>query len=1102
MASTNFYTLLALDPSVKDSARIEKVIERKREEWVRWSHNPVREGEARLYLAQLSQIRKVLLDATFESERRKHEEEFRQLNATDIQKLDEMLLLVAGKELRIRESRFTELIGNSAKSFKNKFTEQQIRDRCKQLRIAVDPDDTSPPEPRALENATYRDIENNLRVAEENDLYSMLKVPFGLKDRQKLLRTADALLKQARLHPNQPAWAARAVLAGHCLTLFKSDDMQRRYDHATLNARCGRELDLLVDQAGSDGVLTPHEWTLLLKKAHHAGIPEDIATQYITTRLSGRAAGKSSAAFDKHIQASRDAVKNKRLTVALEELARARSLHHDHPEVALLEKQIIERQTVGKADAELRAAIVADISERAIATAALQRAEFTDEELPPSDNSRVTKAQLRVQLLDRFLRISTGPTQDNDQTFMSLWEHSPDTANQLTTSNDPECRRMLALADGAARRLQRIQMLQIAAETADRSEANECTLLPIARELPREYRHLLEPRIAMSAALLRVPPDSAAKVEAWIKLKSSGYEIQGCWFRNHCEELAQNHAARTVLEPLLAIDDEASDRRYLQVWDEYSFASAQLEERFERRMRKARNRITVLNQLKSVVTQADATLTNERAIVRASEGLPPGFTYELALRVALARELVASPQSDLTIADVWEKLRRHRGMPIPPDTINRCDMAIRRRDTLLTLRSIAVGIDTEYDHNFVTLWHDAELDDVPDAAPLKAEFSRASECIAALKEFEHLTLCGPRDLNGEHQWVQISQRLPAEYRHPWKVRVELSAALTVVPVSESQIADKWLQLAGSSLTPSDQEVQSRCRLAVRRSTALKRLSAMETLRAPQEVRDKTFVEVWDEALFDGCNEADRWREEAAVAMRRGRDLMELEQALSDGVDYLKIKRLASSPRLQQHHPALVRHNTQIEEACKQAEIIEHIQQCVREGRAEDSFDTFESSGIIRDHKVLNFYWPELSEFVAQWWQNRLNLRPGDRDFIVSPDRRQVYITWRFNNSGLETRFEFATSSECHFEDLGDERIRERTQQISIAELAAMGGRISLPTPAAGNALFVTVWAVADCAAHVLVSQPLTIGPIKTAQGDGRRTRRTSWRSYLWKLLND
>jgi len=1100
MASKNFYELLELDPSVKDRAQIEKVIERKHKEWVRWSDNPVREGEARLCLGLLPRIRKVLLAPGFESERQAQEDEYRELNKSDAEKLDEMLLLDAGKELRILESRFKELLGSFAKTFKNQFTAHQIREHCRQLRISIVPE--GPKEPGELPIAIYRDIEKNLSIAAENDLYSMLKAPFGLKDRQRLLTAAESVLKEARLRPNQAVWTARAVLAGHCLAIFKTDAMQSCYDHTAQNARIGRVLNQFIDQAAHDGVLTPHEWEHLLKKAREAEISEEIATRYITKRLNDRSGGKGSAAFDKHIKAAYDLLESSQLTAAIEELERARSLQPDHSEVALLENRITERQNLGKSEAELRAAILADNSERTIANASNRRAEFTDKELAPSENKRITEAQMRVQLLDRFSGVPSEPTQVDDEAFMSLWEQSPDAVNRLSKSRDPECRKVLKLADDVRRRLQRIRMLQTAAETADRNEAKECDLLVIACELPRGYRHVMQPRLAMSAALLRVPPDSAAKTDAWIKLKSSGYNLQECYFRHHCEELAMNNAARTVLEPLLAIDDEASDRRYLRVWDEYSFASAHLEDRFERRMRHARNRVTILNQLKSIITQVNATLTNELAIVKASEGLPPGFNHDLALRVALARDLVASPQSDLRIADVWEKLREHRGIAIPPDTVKRCEMAILRRNTLSKLRAITVGIDSEYDHEFVKLWHEAELDNVPDAANLKAEFSRASACLAALKEFEQLTLCEPPGLKGEAHWVQVNHRLPTEYRHPWKVRVELALALTSSPMIESRIADNWVRLAGSSVVPSGNELQSRCRLAVQRSTALNRLLAMESARVSQELRDKTFVEVWDKALFDGCSEADRWREEATEALLRGRDLMELEQALRDGVDYLKIKRFASSPRLTQHHPALARYRTQIDEACKQAELIEQIQQCIREGRGRDSFNAFELSGTIRNHKVLNYYWPELGDFVAQWWQTRLNLRPGDREYVVSPDRRQVYITWKFYDPGFETMFEFATSAECHSEDLCNESLRQRTQKISISELAAMGGRISLPAPPSGKSLFVTVWAVADCAGHVLVSEPLNIGPIRNVQGKSEKTRGKSWRSYLWRLLNN
>ena len=1102
MASKNFYELLELDPSVKDRAQIEKVIERKHKEWVRWSDNPVREGEARLCLGLLPRIRKVLLAPESESERQAQEDEYRKHNKSDVEKLDQMLLLDAGKELRILASRFTELIGGFAKTFKNQFTEQQIRERCKQLRISVVSEGTIPEEPNLLDTATYRDIEKNLGIAGENDLYSMLQVPFALKNRQRLLTAAESVLKEARLRPNQAAWTSKAVLAGYCLALFKTDEMQSRYDHTAQHAKIGRVLNQIIDQAAHDGVLTPHEWDHLLKKAQDADISEEIATRYITKRVNVRAGGKSSAAFDKHIKAAYDAVEGNQLTSALEEMERARSIQPDHSDIAILEKRITERQNLGKADAEVRGAIVADNSERTIANAANRRAEFTDKELAPSDRSRVADAQMRVKLLDRFSGVPTEPTQVDDEALMSLWTQSGDVASLLRESMDPECNNLLRIVEDTRQRLQQVQVLKSAARAADKNEAKEADLGPLALALPRGYRHEMEPRLAMSSAILRPIPQAVIKAEAWMKLKSSGYNVEHCYFKPHCEELAKSYSARIVLEPLLAGEDESSDRRYLQVWSEHGFTATQMEERFEKRMRSARHNVTILDLLRKTVTHSTATLTNENAIVKTSMELPTGYVHDLAPRVELARELVAKPQSDLRIADIWEKLREQKNNAVPHDTVMRCDDAIRCRDALSKLRAISVGIEAEYDQNFVKLWQESELQNVADAVALKSEFSRASKCVAVLKKLEQLSVSEPQGMKGESQWVEAGQGLPGEYNHPWKFRVELALALTAQPIPESRIADCWKRIASSKLEVTDVEVQSRCRLAVRRIAAINRLAALESPPAPQEQRDKTFVEIWDEDLFDGCEEADRWRNEAVDAIQRGREWIELERALDEGVDYLRVKRLSSSPRLKHHYSGLEKRKVEIERACKRAEFIEQIQHCVREGRGHDAFAAFESSGMIREDKVLDFYWPELGDFVTYWWESKLKLAPGDREYVLSPDGRQVHISWKFTNPGMEVKFELATSGEQHFHELGGEKGKRRTQLITVAELAAMGGRISLSAPSAGKSLFVTVWAVSICGKNSLISKPLKIGPIISSQKKSEQVRGRSWKSYLWRLLNN
>ena len=718
MASPNFYELLKLDPAITDRGQIEKVIERNRQEWNRWVENPVREGDARLYLGLLSRIRKVLLDPEFESQRKVQAEEYRKRNQSEVEELDQILRLEAGKELRIEETRLTELSDVFSKTSKSSFTEQQIRERCKQLRISIVPKGTISEKAKLLDTAMYRDIEKNLSIAGDSDLYAMLKAPFGLQNRQKLLDEAESVLKEARLRPSQAVWTARSVLAGHCLVLFKDEVMQSRYDLTAQQAKIGKVLDALIDQATNNGVLTLQWWEHLLKKARDAGISDDVATSYIKERVGSRLEGKSSAAFVQHVKAAFDAIERNEIKLSLEELERARSIQPEHTDIVILEKRINERQELAKVNAELRAAIIADNNERSIVGVANRRAELTDEALAPSDAARVEEALIRTQLLDRFSGIPTQECQTDDEAFMTLWGQSSAVVGQLNKSRDPDCRKLLILADKVNRRLMRIHSLQITAAIADKNETKESELLQIAAELPRGYRHSMQLRLDMSAAILRVPPDAGIKTEAWIKLKSSEYRIQECYFRIHCEELAKKHAARTVLEPLLSVEDESSDRRYLKVWDDYGFSSGHLDQRFEHRMRNARNRITLLTQLSSAVGQVDATLTNELAIVKASGELPRDYNYDLELRVALARQLTAEPQSDSGIADVWEKLRKHAPVIIPPETIKRCELALLRRDNILKLRSLAVGIELAYDRQFVQLWQDAQLEGVSDAKAL------------------------------------------------------------------------------------------------------------------------------------------------------------------------------------------------------------------------------------------------------------------------------------------------------------------------------------------------------------------------------------------------
>ena len=254
MASINFYELLKLDPSVGDRSQIEKVIERNQREWVRWGDNPVRENEARRNLSLLPRIRKVLLgsEPEFEQERRSQAEALKGLHDADIEKLDQMIILESGGKSQIVDSKFKEFALICGKAFKNKFSEQQIRERCRHLRISI-VGESAHAEPRPLDPATCREIKKNLSIAGDEDLYSLLKVPFGTKDCKKLLAAADSILKEARRRPTQAEWNAKAVLAGQCLVLFKNEEQRCRYDFSALEQKIGDLLDDMLVGGIEDG---------------------------------------------------------------------------------------------------------------------------------------------------------------------------------------------------------------------------------------------------------------------------------------------------------------------------------------------------------------------------------------------------------------------------------------------------------------------------------------------------------------------------------------------------------------------------------------------------------------------------------------------------------------------------------------------------------------------------------------------------------------------------------------------------------------------------------------------------------------------------------
>jgi hypothetical protein len=278
--SNNFFIILDLNPDVPwDQEQFERRLREKQNQWSRESTGFTKKAQiAKKRLDMFSDIKRVMNDKAqrdaqaraardeLSSDRRAREEEFTRR------------LHLAERKGFLEQSEVDGLIAE----FQDVLEEKESRARITvEIRVPVtDQNDNL----QLLEPVVLADINEKLMLVEKKDLYQLLDMP-ATTSYEELYRAADQLYNEMiHCQPKTAGVTAQTVLAGHARTLFKTEEMRRRYDasvrYQILNALL-KEFDATLKYATEKRVYAAQIETFV-ESASQVGWPPEVALQQLS----------------------------------------------------------------------------------------------------------------------------------------------------------------------------------------------------------------------------------------------------------------------------------------------------------------------------------------------------------------------------------------------------------------------------------------------------------------------------------------------------------------------------------------------------------------------------------------------------------------------------------------------------------------------------------------------------------------------------------------------------------------------------------------------------------------------------------------------------
>ncbi len=321
MERDNFYLLLELSlepPETKDEV-IWEAIQKKKAEWSRLRNHPTKGVQAQKYISLIPEIQRVMMNT-----------ELRQKEATDAiqlikkgkddkyREIDRHIDILLGKgyvekeeiaklagmhgiaeddiEGRIQlklEDKLNqvdqELSVRMAKGFltetdlskiaaRHSLSPDQIRQRVRCPIVKNDKQKIDSPKP--LDKSIEKSIIENLKVIKKISLYDFLEAPVS-SDLKTLQEKSIAKKRNlSSLNKKVADVTSGAILAGHCLTLFKNEETRYSYDVSLANARLA-PLYSDIDMAAIEGKIRAEYLDILVQKTMEFGLDREEAFELI-----------------------------------------------------------------------------------------------------------------------------------------------------------------------------------------------------------------------------------------------------------------------------------------------------------------------------------------------------------------------------------------------------------------------------------------------------------------------------------------------------------------------------------------------------------------------------------------------------------------------------------------------------------------------------------------------------------------------------------------------------------------------------------------------------------------------------------------------------
>jgi hypothetical protein len=200
------------------------------------------------------------------------------------------------------------------------------------------------------------------------------------------------------------------------------------------------------------------------------------------------------------------------------------------------------------------------------------------------------------------------------------------------------------------------------------------------------------------------------------------------------------------------------------------------------------------------------------------------------------------------------------------------------------------------DRQLVEAWNEALFTGFSLAEPQRQRVAEARRRVQVLDRLRHLVqrTAGTVSLEGEKGLASLAARLPADYAHGLRQRVELARRRLLAyarlerelaaPTSEAAIAEAW-----QSLVHAKGEALVSIEWGMRIGLAEERASIFQTLagiprHAPLDERDQRVLDAWNQQLMAGCPEADKWRPLQQMATVRQEVLKRLQAAVESQDD--------------------------------------------------------------------------------------------------------------------------------------------------------------------------------------------------------------------------